>query len=201
MPGLVLVHGVAPGGPADPRIKGMAIALNRLGRTVIAPSLGLGEQRLDRPDPARIRQAIDYLSDKTGEKVIGAGVFIRCRLHAGGVRGGPFDPGQGARACHRRHLLRPRAPAPGGDRGPGRAARAARPRSGGPTRGRERRSPSSWPTTWRKPERAPLLEAYESRTPEGLSDGARAIYDLMVNTDPSRTRELVEQASGRARAR
>jgi hypothetical protein len=42
----------------------------------------------------------------------------------------------------------------------------------------------------RKDEKA-LVAAYEEREPEGLTPAARAIYDLMVNTDAGRTRDLV----------
>ena len=192
MPGLVLVHGVAPGGPADPRIKGMAIALNRLGRTVLAPSLVLGEQRLDRTDPARIRQAIEYLSDKTGEKVavlafsFGAAFTlvafeeepeIQQKVQELATVGTYFDLV---------HLLQGvtagRVNAPGG----GTDEWSPDPRAG--------KAVTEFLANYlEEPQAEALVEAYEERSPDGLGPQPRAIYDLMVNTDPARTRELVNR--------
>ncbi|CAN5902043.1 hypothetical protein BH23ACT12_BH23ACT12_04220 [soil metagenome] len=191
MPGVVLVHGVAPGGAADPRIVDVAKSLNRLGRTVLAPHLGLGDQRLDRTDPARIRQSIDLLADKTGDKVMvlafsfGAAFSlvameqepeIQDKVQAMATVGTYFDLV---------HLLQGvtagRVDAPGGltdEWSPDpRAGKAV-------TEFLANYLPS--------PDEKALVEAYEKRDPEGLNPPSRAIYDLMVNTDPARTRGLVE---------
>lgn len=190
MPGVVLVHGVAPGGPADSRIVDVAESLNRLGRTVLAPYLGLGDQRLDRTDPARIRQSIDYLEEKTGDRVVvlafsfGAAFSlvameqepeIQDKVRSMATVGTYFDLV---------HLLQGvtagRVNAPGGmtdEWSPDpRAGKAV-------TEFLADYLPSA--------DEKELVEAYEERNPEGLSPPARAIYDLMVNTNPARTRELV----------
>lgn len=69
-PGVVLVHGANLGGIDDPRIKGLAGAFCRVGRTVLAPSLVLGERRLDMTDFLRILDAVDALADQTGPVVV-----------------------------------------------------------------------------------------------------------------------------------
>ncbi len=190
MPGLVLVHGVAPGGPADPRMKSMAVAMNRLGRTVLAPSLVLGEQRLDRMDPARIRQAIDYLSDKTGDKVVvlafsfGAAFTlvaleedprIQQKIQELATVGTYFDLV---------HLLQGvtagRVDAPGGVTDEW----SPDPRAG--------KAVTEFLANYlESQEREALIEAYEDRSPDGLAPQPRAIYDLMINRDPALTRGLV----------
>ena len=69
-PGVVLVHGANLGGIDDPRVRGLAGAFCRVGRTVLAPSLSLGERRIDVVDLARILDAIDALADQTGPVVV-----------------------------------------------------------------------------------------------------------------------------------
>ena len=189
MPGVVLVHGVAPGGPADSRIVDVARSLNRLGRTVVAPYLGLGEQRLDRTDTARIRQSIDYLAEKTGEKVMvlafsfGA-AFSLVAMEEPAVQDKVLELATVGTYFDLVHLLQGvtagRVNAPGGltdERSPD-------PRAG--------KAVTEFLANYLPPagEKA-LVEAYDERQPEGLDPAARAIYDLMVNTDPARTRDLV----------
>lgn len=192
MPGVVLVHGVAPGGPADPRIKGMAIALNRLGRTVLAPSLVLGEQKLDRQDPARIRQAIEYLSDKTGEKVavlafsFGAAFTLVALEEDPEIQEKVLEVATVGTYFDLVHLLQGvtagRVSAPGGGTDEWRPD----PRAG--------KAVTEFLANYlEKPEREALIEAYEDRSPGDLGPQPRAIYDLMANTDPARTRELVDK--------
>ena len=190
MPGVVLVHGVAPGGPADPRIVEIARSLNRLGRTVLAPYLGLGDQRLDRTDPARIRQSIDYLSEKTGDKVMvlafsfGAAFSLVAMEEQPEVQDRVLSMATVGTYFDLVHLLQGvtagKVNAPGGmtdewspDPRAGKAVTAF--------------LADYLPAT----DETAVVRAYENRNPEGLNQGARAVYDLMVNTDPTRTRDLV----------
>lgn len=69
-PGMVLVHGANVGGIDDPRLIRVARALARLGRTVLAPSLALGERRLDPQDPRRIAEGINWTVEATGGEVV-----------------------------------------------------------------------------------------------------------------------------------
>jgi pimeloyl-ACP methyl ester carboxylesterase len=190
MPGVVLVHGVAPGGPADPRIVDVARSLNRLGRTVVAPYLGLGEQRLDRTDTARIRQSIDYLAEKTGEKVMvlafsfGAAFSLVAMEDEPGVQDKVLEMATVGTYFDLVHLLQGvtagRVNAPGGATDEW----SPDPRAGkAVTEFLANYLPSD--------DEKALVEAYDERQPDGLNPASRAIYDLMVNTDPARTRDLV----------
>lgn len=69
-PGIVLVHGANPNGRADARVGMMASALTRIGRTVLVPGLAMGERRLELEDTRRIRSAIAYHAGLTGERVV-----------------------------------------------------------------------------------------------------------------------------------
>ncbi len=69
-PGVVLVHGANLGGIDDPRVRGLAEAFCRVGRSVLAPSLVLAERRMDPDDHLRILDAIDALADRTGPVVV-----------------------------------------------------------------------------------------------------------------------------------
>lgn len=69
-PGIVLVHGANIGGIDDPRVRGLAEAFCRVGRTVLAPQLTLAERRMDPDDSLRILDAIDALADRTGPVVV-----------------------------------------------------------------------------------------------------------------------------------
>ncbi|MGQ0678781.1 MAG: hypothetical protein ACT4OM_03840 [Actinomycetota bacterium] len=190
-PGLLLVHGVAPGGPADPRIRSMAAALNRLGRTVLAPSLMLGEQKLDRQDPARIRQSIEYLSEKTGGKVMILAFSFGAAFTLVGLE---EDPSIQSKVLEIAtvgtyfdlvHLLQGvttgQVDAPGGETGvwrpDPRAGRAVVEFLGNYLQGSDKDA---------------LLTAYDRKEPGILGPGPRAIYDLMINTDPALTRGLVD---------
>jgi pimeloyl-ACP methyl ester carboxylesterase len=69
-PGIVLVHGANPGGRSDPRVRMMASALTRIGRSVLVPGLAMGEHRIEPQDTQRIRSAIAYHAGLTAERVV-----------------------------------------------------------------------------------------------------------------------------------
>lgn len=189
-PGVVLVHGANIGGIDDPRVRGLAGAFCRVGRTVLAPSLNLAERRLDLTDLARIRDAVDALADRSGPVVIVAfsygGALALCalaqhpaiqgRVRAIATIGTYFDLV---------HLI------------------------GGVTTGQVLARGSLHP--WQPPaaameqaggllahflggdDAAATEAALGSRQPEALSPAARAAYDLVVNRDPWRVEALVGQ--------
>lgn len=191
LPGLLLVHGVSPGGPRDPRIQGIAKGLSRLGRTVLAPSLALGDQKLDRTDPARIRQGIEYLSEKTGGKVMilsfsfGSAFTLVALEEDPSIQSKILEVATVGTYFDLVHLLQGvttgRVAAPGGETDEW----SPDPRAG--------KAVTEFLAGYlQEPERSDVVEAYEKRNPTGLGPGARAIYDLMVNDDPAKTRGLVE---------
>jgi dienelactone hydrolase len=189
-PGVVLVHGVAPGGPADPRVRQIAGALNRLGRTVLAPSLALGKQRLDTDDTERIRHAVDYLSGVTDDKVLmlsfsfGAAFTLVALQEEPAIQSKVLAVATVGTYFDLVHLLQ------------------------GVTTGNVETADGvtdEWSPDPRagkivleflaryldRAEAQALMRAYENRDPAGLSSDARSIYDLMTNTDIRRTRALV----------
>ncbi len=190
MPGVVLVHGVAPGGPADVRVVQVAKSLNRLGRTVLAPYLALGEQRLDRTDTARVRQSIDYLHNKTGDRVLvlafsfGAALSLVAMEEEPAIQEKVVELATVGTYFDLVHLLQGvtagRVNAPGGVTDEW----SPDPRAG--------KAVTEFLANYLDPaDEKAVVKAYEDRDPEGLSPEGRAIYDLMVNKDPARTQELV----------
>jgi len=82
--GIVVVHGANAAGIDDPRVRDLAGAFCRVGRSVLAPSLVLAERRMDLDDSLRILDAIDELADRTGPVVVVAfsygGALALCAL-------------------------------------------------------------------------------------------------------------------------
>ena len=83
-PGVVLVHVANLGGIDDPRVRGLASAFARVGRSVLAPALGIAERRLDLVDLERILDAVDAQADRCGPVVVVAfsygGALALCAL-------------------------------------------------------------------------------------------------------------------------
>lgn len=194
MPGVLLVHGVAPGGPRDPRMQQVATALNKVGRTVLAPSLAMGSHRLDPQDTVRIREGIDRLAELTGGKVsvvafsFGAAYTLVALQQQPRIQSEVLQLATVGAYYDLVHLLQGvttgRVASPGG--------------------GFEEWSPASdadeivieFLAEFAGPQQQQLLGAYRGRDPQDLSPPARAIYDLMVNDDPRRTRRLVSELPG-----
>jgi pimeloyl-ACP methyl ester carboxylesterase len=190
MPGVVLVHGVAPGGPADPRIVQVAKSLNRLGRTVLAPSLALGEQRLDRTDTARVRQAIDHLYEATGSKVLvlafsfGAASALVAMEEKPDIQDKVLELATVGTYFDLVHLLQGVTTGRVNTRDGSTGEWTPDPRAG--------KAVTEFLASYLPaPDERAVIDAYDRRNPEGLSPAARAVYDLMVNTDAERTRKLV----------
>lgn len=188
-PGIVLVHGANIGGTADPRVRAIAGGLARLGRTVLAPSLALGERRLDRLDTARISSAVEHLAARTGDRVVilafsfGAAYAlvaledrpeVQRHVRALAALGTYFDLV---------HLLE--------------GVTTGRVHAGGrldewrPVEGAAGLVTRFLAGLLGEEDAAALLGAYGSGDPAGLSAEPLAIFRLMTNTDPSKTRALV----------
>lgn len=195
LPGIVLVHGVADGGPQDARVVQVAKSLSRLGRTVVAPYLAIGEQRFDRRDTERIRQSIDYLEARTGDKVLvlafsfGAAFSLVAMEEEPAIQDKVLELVTVGTYFDLVHLLQ--GVTTGQVQGPGGLTGEWSPDA------RAGKLVTEFLAGYLEPadERA-VVEAYEERKPEGLSEPARAVYDLMVNKDPARTRELVAALPG-----
>lgn len=70
-PPIVLAIGVTPEGPADPRVRRLADALARTGRTVFVPRLALADRRLTYEDVDRLVQAVATLDRGRGVVAVG----------------------------------------------------------------------------------------------------------------------------------
>jgi len=187
-PGVVIVHGANPQGIDDPRMRALAGAFCRVGRSVLAPSLTLAERRMDVADTTRILDAVDALADRTGPVMMVAFSYggalaltalaerpsIQSRVRALATVGTYFDV---------LHLIE------------------------GVTTGSVYVRGTEHP--WQPPAAAmsqvvPLLAAFlggdqaagieaalSSGDPNRLSEAALAVYRILINTDPRRTEDLV----------
>lgn len=189
-PGVLLVHGVAPGGPRDPRMQQIATALGKMGRTVLAPSLAIGDQRLDLADLQRIRDGIEHLAERTGRDIsivsfsFGAAFTLVALQEQPGIQARVSQLTTVGVYMELVHLLQGvttgRVVSPAGE---------LQEWSPDPEAGKivTEYLADHVPGTGA----AELVEAYEERDPDGLDPQALAIYELMTNTDPRRTAELV----------
>jgi fermentation-respiration switch protein FrsA (DUF1100 family) len=187
-PGVVLVHGANPGGIDDPRVRSLAVALSRVGRTILAPALTLAERRLDRDDPLRILDAIDALADQTGPVLIvsfsyGAALVLtaleerpssQSRVAAVATIGTYFDlvhliQGATCGAVLSAGVLHPWQP-------PTTAMEEVTPLLAGVLGG---------------PEAAAVMAAVASGDPADLPPSGRAVYEVIANRDPFRTESLI----------
>jgi pimeloyl-ACP methyl ester carboxylesterase len=188
VPGVVLVHGANPGGIDDPRVRRLAVALSRVGRTVLAPALTLADRRLDRDDPLRILDAIDALADQTGPVLIvafsyGAALVLtaleerpssQARVVAVATIGTYFDlvhliQGATCGAVVSGGVLHPWQP-------PATAMEEVTPLLAG---------------VLGSTEAGAVMAAVASGDPGELPPSGRAVYDVIVNRDPFRTEALV----------
>lgn len=194
-PGVLLVHGVAPEGPSDPRMQRVASGLAKLGRTVLAPELALADQKLDPQDPARIRDAIQYLRELTGDSVtvisfsFGAAYTLVALQQQPEVQSSVRLLATVGTYFDLVHLLQ--GVTTGRVTGPGGELRQWTP---DPEAGRiviEFLAEFVGPAQGSR-----LIQAYEEEEPRGLSPAARSIYDLMTNEDPGRTQDLVAALPG-----
>jgi pimeloyl-ACP methyl ester carboxylesterase len=188
-PGIVLVHGANPNGRADPRVRMMASALARIGRTVLVPGLAMGEQRIEFEDTRRIRSAIAYHAGLTGERVVvlafsfGAAFTLvaleeepdaQDHLRALATVGTYYD------------LVNMLAGVTTGQVHYDDEVVAWQPGAEAP------RVVTEFLGRFLDPGEADdLLKAYDSGDPSALSAEALAVWGVMRNRDPQRTRELV----------
>ncbi len=70
-PPIVLAVGVTPEGPADPRVRRLADALVRAGRTVFVPRLALADRRLTDDDVELLVRAVGALDRGRGTVAVG----------------------------------------------------------------------------------------------------------------------------------
>jgi pimeloyl-ACP methyl ester carboxylesterase len=167
----------------------MASALTRIGRTVLVPGLAMGERRLESEDTQRIRSAIAYHAGLTGERVVvlafsfGAAFTLvaleeepdaQDHVRALATVGTYYDLVNLLAGVTTGQVLyddelvdwEPSADAP----------RVVTEFLGGCL------GPA---------DAAALMAAYDSGDPSALGDDARAVWALMTNRDPRRTRALV----------
>jgi acetyl esterase/lipase len=197
-PGIVLVHGAALLGKDDPRLVRLARSLARAGRLVFVPQLRLAERRFVPGDLDRIVRAVLAVEERDGSSdgpsmlgisyggsfalVAAADPRIQGRLVQVAVFGAYFDLAGVLQAVTTGVSIV-------GDRripweGPPEARSILE-------EGAADLAPAASP--------AGLGEALARKDPSGLSADGRALYQVLVNRDPARTRELVAELSPRAR--
>jgi pimeloyl-ACP methyl ester carboxylesterase len=198
-PAIVLVPGAARLGKDDPRIVRLARAIARGSRVVFVPQMALANRRFIEDDLQSLVRAVVALDESaftTGDvsllgisyggsfaMVAAADPRLEGRLAQVAVFGAYFDlvgvvqaATTGVSIVEGRRIpwdLPPEAQAI-----------------------LEEAAPDLVPAASRED----LGRALESRDPSGLAPGDRALYELLVNRDPDRTRELAGRLSGQAGA-
>jgi pimeloyl-ACP methyl ester carboxylesterase len=198
-PAVVLVPGAARLGKDDPRVVRLARAVARASRVVFVPQLALANRRFIEDDLQRLVLAVVALDEAAATHgqvtllgisyggsfamVAAADPRLEGRLAQVAVFGAYFDlvgvvqaATTGVSSIDGRRIpwdLPPEAQAI-----------------------LEEAAPDLVPAASRQE----LGRALADRDPSGLARGDRALYDLLVNRDPERTRELARRLSGQAGA-
>jgi X-Pro dipeptidyl-peptidase (S15 family) len=198
-PGVVLIPGAARLGKDDPRVVRLARAIARAGRVVFVPRMALAERRFVESDLEALVAAVDGLHRAPFVEgtvsmfgisyggsfglVAAADPRIRDRLAVVAVFGAYFDLVGVLQAVTTGVSL------VDGRRVPW----------NGPPEARailEEAAPDLAPRAWRPG----LAKALSERDPSGLTPDGRALYELLVNRDPERTRDLASRMSPEARS-
>lgn len=198
-PAVVLIPGAARLGKDDPRVVRLARSIARAGRVVFVPRMALAERRFVESDLEALVAAVDGLHRSPFVEgtvsmlgisyggsfglVAAADPRIRDRLALVGAFGAYFDlvgvlqaVTTGVSIVDRRRVPWDGSP----------EARAVL----------EEAAPDLAPRAWRPG----LARALAERDPSELSPDGRALYEVLVNRDPERTRELVAKLSPEARS-
>lgn len=190
-PAVVLVPGAAPGGVNDTRVKAVAGALARAGRTVFIPELDLYQQKFTQADLDRIVAAVDALSLSSGREVTLAG-FSYGGSFALVAAADPRTKGQISRVATLGAYFDlegvVEAITTGGSEVHGRFI----PWDGHPMAKAvlTSRTVELLPAD----QHQPLLGAVEGEAdPDALTADARALYELITNGDAARIGQLVRQ--------
>jgi pimeloyl-ACP methyl ester carboxylesterase len=197
-PPILLIPGAAPLGKDDPRVVRLARSLARAGRVVFVPDLALYQRRFEEQDIDRIvRSALALGSHPACEgKVLLLGISyggsfalvaaaddrVRGRLAQVATFGAYFDLVGVIQAVTTGSSLIDGIPVPW---------------NGHPL-SRTILEEHAIPLAPR-PERPALRAALASGQPGDLSSEARAVFDLLRNTDPERTPELASKLPDQAR--
>lgn len=187
LPLVVVVHGANPGGIDDPRVVRVATALARAGRRVLVPSLALGDRTFDRLDLDRIRDALTHFPDEKDIVVLafsfGAAFSIVALEQKPEIQKGIAVLGTVGTYYDLVHLLQ------GVTTGQVFDGSGYQPWEPAP----EARNVVIMFLSAFLPEEQKdhFVAAYRSGDHEALPPEALAMYELMTNTDPTRTRDFV----------
>jgi hypothetical protein len=198
-PAVVLIPGAARLGKEDPRVIRLARSIARGGRVVFVPQMALAERRFVESDLEALVAAVDGLHGAPFVEgavsmlgisyggsfglVASADPRIRDRLAVVAVFGAYFDLVGVLQAVTTGATIVDGRTIPWN----------------GPPEAREileEAAPDLAPQAFRPG----LAKALSERDPSGLTPDGRALYELLVNRDPERTRELASRLSPEARS-